>query len=143
MKKLMPALLALALLGGPAVAQMAQGPIIDAPSALKLPEAGGVLVDIRTAGEIAQAGRPAPAVAIPLQDEARTFRASFVDEVAAAAGGDRARPVALIDSDGRRSQFAAQLLASRGFTQVFAVGEGMLGNGMGPGWLARKLPLAR
>lgn len=138
---LAPAALAAAValaLGAPALAQ-----VIDAPSARALPAAGGVIVDIRTPREVAETGRAAGAALVPLQGDDLVFRNGFADEVAAAAGGDRARPVALIDSDGRRSEFAARLLAGQGFANVLVVGEGMLGGNLGPGWLARGLPVER
>jgi rhodanese-related sulfurtransferase len=116
-------------------------PIIDAPSAAGLAGAGGVLVDIRTPDERRRSGGPEGAVAIPLQDGELRFRAAFAGEVLAAAGGDRARPVALIDADGRRAQYAARLLAAQGFTQALAVGEGVHGSNLGPGWVARGLPM--
>ena len=121
----------------------AQAPVIDAPTGQALPAAGGVLVDIRAPREVAGTGRAAGAIPVPLQDDERTFRCSFVADVAAAVGPDRARPVALIDADGRRAAFAAKLLASQGFTGVLVVGEGMLGSNLGPGWLARDLPVER
>lgn len=121
----------------------AQAPVIDAPSARDLPASGGLLVDIRTPAEIAATGRPAGAVAVPLQGDDRTFRRGFVAEVKAVAGDDPARPIALIDANGRRAEFAAKLLAGQGFATLFVVGEGMLGSNLGPGWLARGLPLER
>jgi rhodanese-related sulfurtransferase len=114
---------------------------MDAPSAAKLPGVGGLLVDIRTPQEQRESGTPKGAVEVPLQDDSLSFRSSFVDDVLAAAGGDRQRPVALIDSNGRRSAFAARLLASQGFAQVFSVGEGLFGSNLGPGWAARGLPV--
>jgi rhodanese-related sulfurtransferase len=125
---------------GPAVAQ---APVIDAPTGQGLIGAGGVLVDIRTPKEIARTGRPKGAVAVPLQGDDMVFRGTFPAEVAAAAGNDKGRPVALIDANGQRAAFAAKLLASNGFTQVLVVGEGMLGGNLGPGWLARGLPVER
>jgi rhodanese-related sulfurtransferase len=117
----------------------AAAPIIDAPSAKGLTEAGGLLLDIRSASERQATGTPAGAATIALQDEERRFRNTFVAEVLEAAGGDATRPIAILDQDGRRSRFAARLLASQGFTQAFAVGEGLLGSNLGPGWIARGL----
>ncbi len=135
---MLPLLLALA--GGPAAAQ---APVIDAPGAHGLPATGGLLVDIRTPAEIAATGRPAGAVAVPLQGDDRSFSASFVADLRAAAGPDPQRPVALIDADGKRALFAAKLLAGQGFAGVLVVGEGMLGSNLGPGWLRRGLPVER
>jgi rhodanese-related sulfurtransferase len=134
------ALIVLLALTAPA---MAQAPIIDAPTGQGLPGAGGVLIDIRTPREVSATGRPAGAVPVPLQGDDMVFRNGFVADVAAAAGNDRARPVALIDANGKRAVFAAKLLASQGFSQVLVVGEGMLGSNLGPGWLARRLPVER
>lgn len=121
----------------------AQAPVIDAPGAQALPQAGGVIVDIRTPKEIAVTGRPQGAVAVPLQGDDMVFHNDFVTLVAKAVGEDRSRPVALIDANGRRAEFAARLLAQQGFKSVLVVGEGMLGSNMGPGWLARGLPVER
>jgi rhodanese-related sulfurtransferase len=57
-----------------------------------------------------------------------------------AAAGDKDLPIALICAGGVRTAFAADLLRDRGFTQILDVGEGMLGSGDGPGWIARGLP---
>jgi rhodanese-related sulfurtransferase len=139
-------LVALAVLGGLALvtrALRAQDlpPIMDAPSAAGLPGAGGLLVDIRTPKEQRESGTPKGAVEVPLQDDSLTFRQSFINDVLAAAGGDHDRPVAVIDADGRRSAFAARLLEAKGFTRVFSVGEGLFGSNLGPGWVARGLPV--
>jgi rhodanese-related sulfurtransferase len=136
-------LAALLVMGLAAPPAMAQALVIDAPSARDLPASGGLLVDIRTPAEVAATGRPAGAIAVPLQGDDRTFRSGFAAEVKAAAGDDPARPIALIDANGRRAEFAAKLLASQGFASLFVVGEGMLGSNLGPGWLARGLPLER
>lgn len=134
---------ALVAMGLGIAAARAQAPVIDAPAGQGMPAAGGVLVDIRTPQELSQTGRPQGAVHVALQGDDRTFRQSFVAEVEAAAGGDKKKPVALIDADGRRAAFAANLLASQGFAEVYVVGEGMLGSNLGPGWLARGLPVER
>jgi rhodanese-related sulfurtransferase len=106
-------------------------------------EAGGLLLDIRSPAERQVSGTPPGAATIPLQDNERRFRNGFVAEVLQAVGGDATRPIAIIDQDGHRSQFAARLLASQGFTQAFAVGEGLFGSNLGPGWVARDLPMER
>ncbi|MEK0084239.1 rhodanese-like domain-containing protein [Benzoatithermus flavus] len=136
---------ALAVAGLLAAAQpaSAQAPIVDAPTGQGVQGVGGVLIDIRTPREVAETGRPKGAVAVPLQGDDMVFRNGFVAEVTAAAGNDKARPVALIDANGQRAMFAAKLLASQGFSQVLVVGEGMLGSSLGPGWIARGLPVER
>lgn len=127
-------------LAAPAWAQVA---IVDAPTAAGLPGVGGLLVDIRTPDEISKTGLPKGAVAIPLQGDDMVFNKDFVAEVDKAAGGDKKRPTALIDNSGRRAEFAGKLLLSQGYVQVMAVGEGMLGSNMGPGWITRGLPVEK
>ena len=113
-------LAALPLLLGPRSLQ-AQGtaPIMDAPSAAGLPGAGGLLIDVRTPREQRETGVPEGALRIPLQDDERNFRPSFAQEVLKAAGDDPARPIALIDADGRRANYAARLLATHGLHAGF------------------------
>ena len=126
---------------GPSRAQDVGGaPVIDAPSAQHLPGAGGLIIDIRTPKELRATGTPKDARHVPLQGDDMTFNQHFVQEITAAAG-DKARPIALLDANGQRSIWATKLLASRGFSNVFAVGEGILGGNLGPGWKARGLPL--
>jgi rhodanese-related sulfurtransferase len=135
-------LAALALVLGPARVQaQGMGAIMDAPSAAGLPGAGGLLIDVRTPREQRETGVPKGALRIPLQDDERNFRPSFAQEVLKATGDDPARPIALIDADGRRANYAARLLAAQGLTQAFAVGEGLFGSNLGPGWVARGLPV--
>lgn len=136
------AMLLAAGISGGARAQ-ASAPIIDAPSAHGIIQAGGILLDIRTPADREGTGTPEGAVAIPLQDDERRFRGDFAADVLKAAGDDPSRPIAIIDENGRRSEYAARLLASQGFTQAFAVGEGLLGSNLGPGWIARGLPMQR
>jgi rhodanese-related sulfurtransferase len=116
-------------------------PIMDAPSAAGLLGAGGLIIDVRTPREQRETGIPKAALRIPLQDDERNFRPGFAQEVLTATGNDLTRPIALIDADGRRAAYAARLLAAQGFTQAFAVGEGLFGSNLGPGWVARGLPL--
>lgn len=136
-------LLAAWLLLGGSGAAMAQALVIDAPSAQALPSAGGVLIDIRTPSEITATGRPVGAVAIPLQGDDMTFSPTFLADVATAVGSDRQRPVAVIDGNGARANFVGKLLVQQGYATVLTVGEGMLGNNLGPGWIARGLPVER
>lgn len=67
----------------------------------------------------------------------------FLNDVLQAVGGDRSRPIALICARGVRSSKARRFLLANGFTDVRDIGEGMLGSRLGPGWLARKLPLQK
>jgi len=96
------------------------------------------LVDIRTPREWAETG-------IPKGAETADFNAlsdaAFIARIDRILEGERERPVALICARGGRSSRAWALLREAGFTRVQDVHEGMLGNGSGPGWLARGLPV--
>jgi rhodanese-related sulfurtransferase len=110
-------------------------PLLDAAAAFRLAAAGQLLiVDIRRPDEWAATGTPAGALRLDLR------AADFETALAAALGGDRSRPVALICAGGVRSARLAARLARAGFTDVRDIGEGMLGSPAGPGWLARGLP---
>ena len=121
-------LAALALALGPVRVQaQGTGAIMDAPSAAGLPRAGGLLIDVRTRASSARPACPRPPCASPSRTTSATSAASFAQEVLKAAGDDPGRPIALIDADGRRANYAARLLAAQGFTQAFAVAKGCSG----------------
>jgi rhodanese-related sulfurtransferase len=94
-----------------------------------------VLIDIRRPDEWALTGIGEGAVPIDMR------RPDFKAALAAAMGGDRTRPVALICARGVRSRRMADGLRSAGFTSVLDVPEGMMGSGAGPGWLRAGLPV--
>lgn len=129
------------LLTAPLVA-LSQAAVLDAPSAVKLVEAGGVLIDIRTSDELRRTGTPENAVHVPLQADDLTFNARFIDEVKSVAGNSD-RPIAVIDANGKRAEYAARLLSSQGFADVLSVGEGIVGSNFGPGWIRRGLPMEK
>lgn len=96
------------------------------------------LVDIRTPREWAETGIPEGAATA---DFNALPDASFVARIERVLDGDRTKPLALICARGGRSSRAWALLEEAGFTRVYDVHEGMLGNASGPGWLARDLPV--
>lgn len=109
---------------------------LSAPEALARAQLGEILlVDIRRPDEWQATGIPLGAVPLDLR------RDDFVEALLAEAGGDRARPVALICARGVRSARLGKRLSQAGFTAILDVPEGMLGSGAGPGWLARGLPV--
>ena len=110
--------------------------IMSAPDALAAAQSGQIiLVDIRTRGEWQQTGLAQPALPISMHE------AGFIRNLAAALGGDRTRPVAIICAVGGRTAHMAGILKTAGFTNVFDVSEGMFGSSAGPGWLKRGLPV--
>jgi rhodanese-related sulfurtransferase len=111
---------------------------MPADEALRLASAGKtLLIDIRTPGEWKQTGVPKGAQMVDFYQPP----ASFLDAIAKATGGDKSKPVALICRTGNRSAKAAEILAAQGYTQIVHVGEGVAGSRLGPGWLARGLPV--
>ena len=96
-----------------------------------------VLVDIRTPQEWRATGIPAGARRTDWWQDGGPRQ--FLRDIMAFTDGDRARPIAVICARGGRSSQAFRLLREQGFTEVYDVGEGMLGSRAGPGWLARKL----
>jgi len=99
-----------------------------------------LIIDIRTQGEWEETGIPPNAALVSLYSDWGVPNLDFVIEILDAAGGNKDLPIALICAGGVRTAFAADLLRDRGFTQILDVGEGMLGSGDGPGWIARDLP---
>lgn len=121
-------------------AQAAQS-VIGVRDALAGVEAGEVtLVDIRTPREWRSTGLPKGAAAIDIN--APGGLRAFVGKIIREVGGNKDRPVALICAVGVRSTRAASALVRAGFTKVYNVREGMLGNRRdGPGWIKQKLPV--
>ena len=114
------------------------GTTLDAPSAHEKQSAGDILlIDIRRPDEWAATGTAKGAARLDLRRE------DFIAALDHIAGGDRARPIALICARGVRSARTAKLLTDNGFSNIIDIPEGMLGGNGGPGWIARGLPLDR
>ncbi len=124
------------------VAAPAESTIISAQQAWEQAEAGELLIiDIRTEEEWGDTGIPAGARRASLFYAYGIPNIDFISEVRQAAGDDASHPIALICAAGVRSSIGRALLEADGFDNVVDVGEGMLGSGDGPGWLARDLPI--
>ncbi len=114
--------------------------VIDAPTALEKLSAGEVvMIDIRRPKEWRDTGVAVGAKPITMHDPKGPQ--SFVTNILAAVGGDRATPIALICASGVRSTYMQKFLRTSGFTTVLNVKEGMLGRGRSKGWIARGLPV--
>lgn len=94
-----------------------------------------ILIDIRRPDEWAKTGSPEGGHRVDLRD------VDFADRLASLANGDRDAPIALICARGVRSARTANKLAEAGFTNIIDVPEGMLGSGVGDGWINQGLPL--
>ena len=137
-RSLTPLLLAVLLIFAPAALSQT---VVSPDQALQLARGDRVtIIDIRRPDEWHQSGLPAGT-------ERAMVRLSrgpneFLHKIAKLTQGDKSKPIALICTAGVRFGYAAKLLASRGYTQVMDISEGMLGNGHGAGWLARDLPIS-
>jgi rhodanese-related sulfurtransferase len=95
-----------------------------------------LFVDLRTAGERAQAGRLARALWVPLRaarDVSARDAARLGDEVLRAVAGDRTRTVVLVCAEGVKALTAAEALRASGFQSVLVVEGGLWA---GEPWLA-------
>ena len=112
--------------------------VITAPEALDRVESGELLmVDVRSAAEWRKTGIPEPAIPVTIHQPGGP--SAFYEAIMEAVG-DKDRSIAVICATGRRSGVARRILTEGGFTAVFDVSEGMLGNSSEPGWIARGLP---
>ncbi len=135
------ALLVLGLVwpAGQLQAQDTIAPIISADDALRLAESGQiVLVDVRSPQEWRQTGVPSGARTVTIHNP--NGLVGFLEAMEGALGADPDQAIAVICARGNRSTLAQSALNEAGYTQVFNIREGMLGNIDGPGWLARGLP---
>lgn len=115
-----------------------KGGDLSPPDAHSLATAGKItLVDIRRPDEWRTTGSGQGAERLDMR------RKDFVPELLKIVGGDTSAPVALICARGVRSDRMSRRLKNAGFTNIIDVPEGMLGSGVGPGWIKRKLPLNR
>ena len=128
--------------GGPYQTASAQAQSkLSAPEAQKRLSTGDLLlIDVRSLEEWKKTGIAQGAAAITIHDP-DGIRA-FVDKVVRAADGRRDRPIAFICATGVRSAYAQKLMSDAGYTELYNVSEGMMGNPRyGPGWLKRGLPV--
>lgn len=125
----------------PPAATAAENKRLSAERALEQARAGDLtIIDIRRPDEWAETGLPENA-------ERATIRSprgnrGFLARIAEITGGDKSAPIGLICARGVRSHHAAKLLRQRGFSNIYDINEGMLGNARGSGWLQQGLPTA-
>ncbi len=117
--------------------------LIDSTKALAGVKAGEMtLFDVRSPAEWRETGVPQGAKTVTIHDP--KGMAGFVTAATRAVNGHKDKPIALICARGSRSSRAERALRAAGFSNIFNVREGMLGNSIdGPGWLHRKLPVEK
>jgi len=114
---------------------------IAAPAALELQQSQRlVIVDIRRPEEWRQTGIASGAERATILS--RRGDRGFLARIDEITRGDKTAPIGLICAGGVRSRHAARLLYREGYKNVVDIGEGMLGSGDGPGWVARGLPVS-
>ncbi|MEO1207372.1 MAG: rhodanese-like domain-containing protein [Pseudomonadota bacterium] len=96
-----------------------------------------VLVDVRSSAEWRKSGVPASGFAITMHQDPRVF----TEQLNAAMGGDKSRPLALICATGVRTTYLQEALKKLGFSKPINVTEGMMGGRYGDGWIKRGLPV--
>lgn len=118
----------------------AAGPTLTTPQAFERTQSGEVtLIDIRTPMEWRQTGVAEGAHLIDMLHPKGP--AGFADRVLAEVGGDKSAPIALICRTGNRSGQMQRELMDRGFTNVYNVTGGMVGNPGATGWTTAGLPV--
>ena len=96
----------------PPPATASANPAKDVQAARKMIAEGAVVIDVRTAAEVAEGHLP-QATSIPLQDFSQR-----IAEVDALTAHDKAKPIVVYCASGNRSGKAKQLLEAAGYTQV-------------------------
>lgn len=123
-----------------APAALAAGGLIAADEAHERAQAGEItIVDVRSPAEWRETGIATGARLATIHN--RKGPMGFLEEMIALVEGDKSKPVAMICARGARSAAATAFLRGQGFTNVFDIGEGMLGRDERPGWIARDLPV--
>jgi rhodanese-related sulfurtransferase len=118
---------------------MTTWPAILSPRAAHAAAGAGdvVLIDIRTADEWRTSGVPVNGYAISMHQAPD----AFFKELAAATGGSKSKPVALICASGNRSAALIGQIKQAGYASVIDVSEGMTGGPRGAGWIRSGLPV--
>lgn len=97
------------------------------------------LVDVRTPDEWKQTGVPASAHTITMHQPGP----QLLQQLDAALGGDRSKPLAIICRTGNRTGSLAGPLQKAGYTNVIDVSEGVAGSRAGQGWFKAGLPVRK
>lgn len=106
------------------------------PEALAAQSSGDlIIIDVRTPPEWKESGVADGAFLLDMRNE------KFVDKLVARMAQRPGTPVAFICATGARSNHVATQLEKIGISGIVDISEGMYGSDVGPGWLARGLPL--
>ncbi len=124
----------------PAIAANAESitPLAPAAAHARALDQTLLIIDVRQPGEWAETGMPANAAGATLQPGGDNQE--FLAQIQTITRGNKNAPIGLICARGVRSDRAAQMLAAAGYTSIFDIQGGMLGNSRQSGWLDQNLP---
>lgn len=98
-----------------------------------------VLIDVRSKDEWKQTGIAANAY--PISMHRKGGMETFTQDLLKLLNGDKTAPVALICAGGVRSAKVSRYLEKQGFTQLYNVKAGMVGNWVTEGWIDQGMPV--
>ena len=102
-----------------------------------------MIIDVRNKSEWKETGVIPGAKLIQMLSSARTIRKEYISELIDVLGEDKNIEAAIICHSGGRSSATVAMLKEKGFTNIFNVSEGMVGNGNTTGWTNRNLPIKK
>ena len=100
-----------------------------------------IIIDVRNKEEWKETGIIPNSLLIQMLSAGRTIRKEYISELLIALGEDKDIKAAIICHSGGRSSATVEMLKNEGFSNIFNISEGMVGNGSTTGWINRNLPL--
>ena len=100
-----------------------------------------IIIDVRNIDEWKETGIIPNSKLIQMLSSEGTIRKGFVSELVTTLGEDKNIKAAIICRSGRRSSATVAMLKEQGFTNIFNITNGMLGDGKTTGWVNRNLPI--
>ena len=102
-----------------------------------------IIIDVRNVDEWKETGVIPDSRLIQMLSPEGLVRKNFIGELLTTLGDDKNIEVAIICRSGRRSAATVAMLKDQGFTNIFNVTEGMMGDGKTTGWKNKNLPLVK
>ena len=100
-----------------------------------------IIIDVRNKEEWKETGIIPNSLLIQMLSAGRTIRKEYIADLLIALGEDKDIKAAIICHSGGRSSATVEMLKNEGFSNIFNISEGMVGNGSTTGWINRNLPL--
>ena len=100
-----------------------------------------IIIDVRNKDEWKETGIIPNSLLIQMLSAGRTIRKEYIAELLIALGENKDIKAAIICHSGGRSSATVEMLKNEGFSNIFNISEGMVGNGSTTGWINRNLPL--